>query len=66
MIYISYQVNRTKIFLDDSIREINEEIYPKEISIYLENLLQQFKQLDQYSTQSKFIISLNMKKKNLF
>jgi hypothetical protein len=55
MIYIAYQVNRTKIFLDDSIKEMNEEIYPKEISIYFEHLLQQFKQLDQYSTQSNFI-----------
>jgi hypothetical protein len=42
MIYIAYQVNRTKIFLDDSIKEI----YPKEISIHLERLLNQFKQLD--------------------
>ncbi len=58
MIYIAYQVNRTKIFLDDSIKEMNEEIYPKEISIHLRHLLDQFKQLDQYSTQSNFVIQI--------
>jgi hypothetical protein len=58
MIYIAYQVNRTKIFLDDSIKEMNEEIYPKEISIHLQHLLDQFKQLDQYSTQSNFVIQI--------
>lgn len=55
MIYISYQVNRTKIFLDDSLRVINEEIYPKEISDYLNHLINQFKQLNQYSRQSNFV-----------
>jgi len=58
MIYIAYQVNRTKIFLDDSIKEMNEEIYPKEISIHLQHLLDQFKQLDQYSTQSNLVIQI--------
>lgn len=52
MIYIVYQVNRTKIFVNDSIKQINKEIYPKEISIYLNNLIEQFKELDEYTTQS--------------
>jgi flagellar basal body-associated protein FliL len=56
MIYIAYQVNRTKIFLDDSIKEMNEEIYPKEISMYLQHLIGQFEQLDQYTTQSNFVL----------
>ncbi len=58
MIYIAYQVNRTRIFIDDSIKEMNEEIYPKEISIYFEHLIDQFQQLDQYSTQSNFVIQI--------
>jgi hypothetical protein len=52
MIYLAIQVSRTKLFLDDSIKEMNQEIYPKEISLYLQHLLQQLEQLDQYSTQS--------------
>ncbi len=55
MIYIAYQVNRTKVFLDDSIKEMNQEIYPKEISIHLQHLVGQFEQLDQYSTQGNFV-----------
>ncbi|CAF1445232.1 unnamed protein product [Rotaria sordida] len=56
MIYTAYQLNRTRLFLDDSIKEVNQEIYPKEISFYLEHLLQQFKKLDQYSTQADSIV----------
>jgi hypothetical protein len=52
MIYLAIQVSRTKLFLDDSIKEMNQEIYPKEISLYLQHLLQQLEQLDQYATQS--------------
>ncbi len=58
MIYIAYQVNRTKLFLDDSIKEMNQEIYPKEISMHLKHLLGQLKQLDQYSTQGNFVIQI--------
>jgi len=54
MIYIAYQVSRTTTFLDDSIKEINQEIYPKEVSFHLKHLLEQLKSLDRYSTQSKF------------
>jgi hypothetical protein len=54
MIYIAYQVSRITKSIDDSIKEINQEIYPKEISLHLKELLQQLKSLDQYSTQSKF------------
>ncbi|CAF4117852.1 unnamed protein product, partial [Rotaria sordida] len=56
MIYTAYQLNRTRLFLDDSIEEVNQEIYPKEISFYLEHLLQQFEKLDQYSTQADSIV----------
>ncbi|CAF1126923.1 unnamed protein product [Didymodactylos carnosus] len=56
MIYSAYQVSRTKSFLDDSIKEMNQEIYPKEISLYFQHLLQQFEQLDQYSTQTNSIL----------
>ena len=54
MIYIAYQVSRTQSFLDDSIKKINKEIYPKEISVQLNDLLPQLEQLDQYATQSNF------------
>jgi hypothetical protein len=54
MIYIAYQVSRITKSIDDSIKEINQEIYPKEISLHLKELLQQLKSLDQYSTESKF------------
>ena len=53
-IYLSYQINRAKIIVDDSIRKINEEIYPKEVSILLNRLLQQSETVDQYLTESKF------------
>ncbi|CAF1445250.1 unnamed protein product, partial [Rotaria sordida] len=56
MIYTPYQLNRIRLFLDDSIKEVNQEIYPKEILFYLEHLLQQFKKLDQYSTQADSIV----------
>ncbi|CAF2063994.1 unnamed protein product [Rotaria magnacalcarata] len=56
MIFLAYQVSRAKVFLDDSIKEVNQEIYPKEISIHLEHLLQQLEKLDQYSTQTDSII----------
>ncbi|CAF1137076.1 unnamed protein product [Adineta ricciae] len=56
MIYIAYHVNRTTTFLDNSIQEFNQEIYPKEIGLYLEHLLQQLKMLDAYSMPSSTII----------
>ncbi|CAF4454717.1 unnamed protein product [Rotaria socialis] len=56
MIFLAYQVSRAKVFIDDSIKEINQEIYPKEISIHLEHLLRQLEKLDQYSTQTDSII----------
>ncbi|UJR32421.1 hypothetical protein I4U23_019883 [Adineta vaga] len=56
MIYIAYQVNRTTIYLDKSIEKVNQEIYPKEITLYLEHLIEQLTILDQYSTQTNSIV----------
>ena len=53
MIYVTYRVSQVKESLEKSIREINQEVYPKEISIHFEHLLGEFEQLDRYSTQSK-------------
>ncbi|CAF1436154.1 unnamed protein product [Adineta steineri] len=56
MIYIAYQIDKTTKNLDESIKEMNQEIYPKEISVHLKHLLQQMELLDQYSTQSDSIL----------
>ena len=53
MIYISYQINKTERLLDESILQINEEIYPKEVADHLIHLLQQLEQLDRYTVGSK-------------
>lgn len=55
MIFIAYQISRAKVFLGDSIKKVNQEIYPKEVSIYLQRLVNQLEQLDEYSIRSKFI-----------
>ncbi|CAF1327286.1 unnamed protein product [Adineta steineri] len=56
MIYIAYQVDKTTKNLDESIKEMNQEIYPKEISVHLKHLLQQMELLDEYSTQNDSIL----------
>ncbi|CAF0895244.1 unnamed protein product [Rotaria sp. Silwood1] len=56
MILLTYQIRKAKLFLDDSVKEINQEIYPKEVSIYLEHLLYQLEKLDQYTTQVDSIV----------
>lgn len=53
MIYVAVRVGQVKSALDEAIREINQEVYPKEISIHFQHLLEQFEALDRYSTQSK-------------
>ncbi|CAF2122751.1 unnamed protein product [Rotaria magnacalcarata] len=56
MLFLTYQVNNAKLFLDDSIKEINQEIYPKEVSIYLEHILRQLEKLDQYLIRADSIV----------
>lgn len=53
MIYVTYRVSQVKESLANSIRKINQEVYPKEISVHFEHLLGELEQLDRYSTQSK-------------
>lgn len=52
MIYISYQINRTKHLLDETIIEVNENIYPKEIAEHMIHLSRQFREL-QNSTSAR-------------
>jgi len=54
MIYIAYRINKSKLSLDDSIKEINRDLYPKEISEHMKYLTNQFNRLDQYCVECKF------------
>ncbi len=48
MIYVAYRINKSKVSMDDTIKEVNRDIYPREISEHMIYLNKQFNQLDQY------------------
>jgi hypothetical protein len=55
MIYVAYRVNKSKVSIDDTIKQVNRDIYPKEISEDIIYLINQIKNLDQYCVQRMFI-----------
>jgi uncharacterized secreted protein with C-terminal beta-propeller domain len=55
MIYVAYRVNKSKVSIDDAIKQVNRDVYPKEISEHIKYLNNEIKILDQYCTQSKLI-----------
>ncbi|CAF2561312.1 unnamed protein product [Rotaria sp. Silwood2] len=56
MIYVAYRVNQTKDSIDNAIKEVNRDIYPKEISEHIEYLNRQLENLDQYFIQTNSIL----------
>jgi hypothetical protein len=56
MIYVAYRINKSKVSMDDTIKEVNRDIYPREISEHMIYLNKQFNQLDQYCIECKFEI----------
>jgi len=55
MIYVAYRVNQSKLSIDDTIKQVNRDIYPKEISEHIIYLINQIENLDQYCRQRMFI-----------
>lgn len=51
MIYVAYRVNKSKGAIDDTIEQVNREIFPKEISEHMIYLIKQIDNLDQYCIQ---------------
>jgi uncharacterized secreted protein with C-terminal beta-propeller domain len=63
MIYVTYRVNQSKASIDDAIKQVNRDVYPKEISEHMQYLNKQLEVLDQYCISCKFIkviINLNL------
>jgi hypothetical protein len=58
MIYVAYRINNSKLSIDNTIKEINRDVYPKEISEHMEYLNKQINRLDQYCVECKISISL--------
>ncbi|CAF1107838.1 unnamed protein product [Rotaria sordida] len=56
MIYVAYRINQTEHSIDNTIKEINRDIYPKEISEHIKYLNKQLKNLDQYFIQTNSIL----------
>ncbi|CAF0996212.1 unnamed protein product [Rotaria sp. Silwood1] len=56
MIYVAYRVNETKYSIDNTIKEVNQDIYPKEISEHIKYLNRQLENLDQYFIQTNSIL----------
>jgi len=54
MIYVAYRINKSKLSIDNTIKEINRDVYPKEISEHMVYLTKQLNTLDQYCVQRKF------------
>ena len=52
-IYVAFRVSKSTTSIDQTITEINGEIYPKEIARYLTYISQQFRRLDDYCSRRK-------------
>ena len=53
IIYVGYRINKSKSSIDDTIKEINQNIYPKQTSEHLIYLTKQLDRLDQYCIECK-------------
>ena len=56
MIYVAYRVNKSKVSIDDAIRQVNRDVYPKEISEHIIYLKNEIEILDQYCIDRKLIL----------
>lgn len=54
MAILSYQVNRARLTIDESIRMINGELYSEQLPNYLKHLIRQLENADQYTKQGAF------------
>ncbi|CAF3852720.1 unnamed protein product, partial [Adineta steineri] len=61
MLFIINRVHKTKLSIEKSFKTIVEEIYPKDILKYSYYLIQQLKQLDNYTIQPNSIVVLGLK-----
>jgi hypothetical protein len=55
-IYVAFRVNNTKTPIDNVIKEINRDVYPREIAEHLQYLNKQLNQLDRYCVACKYSI----------
>lgn len=51
MIYVAVRVNKSKESIAETIKQVNRDIYPREISEHVLYLRQQIENLDQYCLQ---------------
>ena len=62
MLYVAYRVNKVKVSIDDTIRTVNEDIYPRAIAEHAEYLIKEIDHLDHYTIHGEFhpLIHLRM------
>ncbi|CAF1109577.1 unnamed protein product, partial [Rotaria sordida] len=53
--YVVYRINQSKYSIDNTIKEVNRDIYPKEISEHIKYLNRQLENLDLYFIQTNSI-----------
>ncbi|CAF4094688.1 unnamed protein product [Adineta steineri] len=56
MIYVAYRVNKSNGSIDTTIKQVNRDIYPKEIRDYFIYIQQQIENLDQYCINPNSIL----------
>ncbi|CAF1430662.1 unnamed protein product [Adineta steineri] len=56
MIYVAYRVNKSNGSIDTTIKQVNRDIYPKEIRDYFIYVRQQIENLDEYCAQPATIL----------
>jgi hypothetical protein len=54
MVYVAYRINKSKLSIDNTIKEVNRNVYPKDISEHMIYLTKQIERLDQYCVECKF------------